>query len=64
MAEQKKAPRAVPVQNARIYPHGGLDILSHREVARLLGRTETWSKTVLCRARGQLARLLQTENGR
>src|SRR5690554_3940564 len=35
MAEQKKAPRAVPVQNARIYPHGGLDILSHREVARL-----------------------------
>lgn len=38
--------------------------LSHREIARLLGRTETWSKTVLCRARGQLARLLQTENGR
>lgn len=35
MTEEAKAPRAVPVQNARIYPHGGLDILSHREVARL-----------------------------
>src|SRR5690554_1423740 len=35
MTEETKAPRAVPVQNARIYPHGGLDILSHKEVARL-----------------------------
>src|SRR5690554_2233629 len=35
MTEEKKAPRAVPVQNARIYPHGGLDILSREEVARL-----------------------------
>src|SRR5690606_28398912 len=35
MTEETKAPRAVPVQNARIYPHGGLDILSREEVARL-----------------------------
>ena len=35
MTENEKAPKAVPVQNARIYPHGGLDILSHKEVARL-----------------------------
>lgn len=38
--------------------------LSHREIAGLLGHTETWSKTVLCRARSQLARLLGTEDGR
>ncbi|MGY0559137.1 nucleotide 5'-monophosphate nucleosidase PpnN [Luteimonas sp. A277] len=35
MTEELKAPKAVPVQSARIYPHGGLDILSHKEVARL-----------------------------
>ncbi|NLB57912.1 MAG: LOG family protein [Gammaproteobacteria bacterium] len=35
MTQEPKAPKAVPVQNARIYPHGGLDILSHKEVARL-----------------------------
>lgn len=35
MKQAPQAPKAVPVQNARIYPHGGLDILSHREVARL-----------------------------
>ena len=35
MKQAAQAPKAVPVQNARIYPHGGLDILSHKEVARL-----------------------------
>ena len=35
MTQASRAPKAVPVQNARIYPHGGLDILSHKEVARL-----------------------------
>ena len=35
MKQATEAPKAVPVQNARIYPHGGLDILSHKEVARL-----------------------------
>src|SRR5688500_12722758 len=29
------APRALPVQDARIYPRGGLDVLSRVEVARL-----------------------------
>ncbi|TDK27519.1 LOG family protein [Luteimonas aestuarii] len=37
MSEQKnnKAARALPVVNARIYPKGGLDVLSRDEVARL-----------------------------
>ena len=29
------ASRALPVQDARIYPRGGLDVLSRAEVARL-----------------------------
>ncbi|WP_407354405.1 nucleotide 5'-monophosphate nucleosidase PpnN [Luteimonas sp. R10] len=35
MAGEIKASRAMPVVNARIYPRGGLDVLSREEVARL-----------------------------
>lgn len=35
MAHERKTAGAVPVVNARIYPSGGLDILSREEVARL-----------------------------
>ncbi len=35
MTTKEKAARALPVQDARIYPRGGLDVLSRAEVARL-----------------------------
>jgi pyrimidine/purine-5'-nucleotide nucleosidase len=35
MTTNEKAARALPVQDARIYPRGGLDVLSRAEVARL-----------------------------
>ncbi|KAG1539412.1 hypothetical protein G6F50_014510 [Rhizopus delemar] len=35
MPTNEKAARALPVQDARIYPRGGLDVLSRAEVARL-----------------------------
>jgi RNA polymerase sigma factor (sigma-70 family) len=34
---------------------------SHREIATLLGRTETWSKTILSRARARLADFLDEQ---
>ncbi|MGE8227470.1 MAG: pyrimidine/purine nucleosidase domain-containing protein, partial [Stenotrophomonas sp.] len=35
MTKNEVAARALPVQDARIYPRGGLDVLSRAEVARL-----------------------------
>ena len=35
MTTNEKSARALPVQDARIYPRGGLDVLSRAEVARL-----------------------------
>ncbi|MGE8287454.1 MAG: pyrimidine/purine nucleosidase domain-containing protein, partial [Stenotrophomonas sp.] len=35
MTKSEGAARALPVQDARIYPRGGLDVLSRTEVARL-----------------------------
>ncbi|NZA26298.1 LOG family protein [Luteimonas sp. SJ-92] len=39
MTETSRASRAMPVVNARIYPRGGLDVLSREEVARLKDAT-------------------------
>ena len=35
MTKSEGAARALPVQDARIYPRDGLDVLSRTEVARL-----------------------------
>ena len=34
MTTKETVERALPVQDARIYPRGGLDVLSRAEVAR------------------------------
>ena len=51
MTTNEKSARALPVQDARIYPRGGLDVLSRAEVARLRDASAGGMHELLRRAR-------------